>query len=79
MKRSDEPVIPASLLNPNLLVYDAVYNSGGSRLLDDAAAVGARGANGLGMLLHQGALAFEIWFNRPAPLEVMRKALLADL
>lgn len=79
MKPSDEPVIPASLLTPNLLVYDAVYTSGGSRLLDDAAAVGARGANGLGMLLHQGALAFEIWFNRPAPLEVMRKALLADL
>jgi shikimate dehydrogenase len=46
-------------------------------LLDDAAAAGSRGANGLGMLLHQGALAFEIWFNRPAPLEVMRQALLA--
>jgi shikimate dehydrogenase len=29
------------------------------------------------MLLHQGALAFEIWFNRPAPLDVMRRALLA--
>jgi shikimate dehydrogenase len=27
------------------------------------------------MLLHQGALAFEIWFNRPAPLEAMRQAL----
>jgi len=27
-------------------------------------------------LLHQGALAFEIWFQREAPLEVMRKALL---
>jgi shikimate 5-dehydrogenase len=26
-------------------------------------------------LLHQGALAFEIWFERPAPLEVMRKAI----
>lgn len=79
MKRSDAPVIPASLLTPNLLVYDAVYTRGGSRLLEDAAAVGARGANGLGMLLHQGALAFEIWFNRPAPLEEMRRALLADL
>jgi shikimate dehydrogenase len=27
------------------------------------------------MLLHQGALSFEIWFNREAPLDVMRKAL----
>jgi shikimate dehydrogenase len=29
------------------------------------------------MLLHQGALSFEIWFNRAAPLEVMRRALLS--
>jgi shikimate 5-dehydrogenase len=29
----------------------------------------------LSMLLHQGALAFEIWFDRPAPLEAMREAL----
>jgi shikimate 5-dehydrogenase len=27
------------------------------------------------MLLHQGALAFEIWFGKAAPLEVMRAAL----
>jgi shikimate 5-dehydrogenase len=31
------------------------------------------------MLLHQGALAFEAWFRRPAPLEVMREALAAAL
>jgi shikimate dehydrogenase len=29
------------------------------------------------MLLHQGALAFEIWFNRPAPIAEMRQALMA--
>jgi shikimate 5-dehydrogenase len=28
------------------------------------------------MLLYQGVLAFEIWFNRTAPVEVMRKALI---
>jgi shikimate dehydrogenase len=27
------------------------------------------------MLLHQGALSFEKWFDRPAPVDVMRKAL----
>jgi len=75
MKRLDPPVITPSLLTPNLLVYDTVYSGGTSRLLEDAAAAGARGANGLSMLLHQGALAFEIWFNRPAPLEEMRRAL----
>jgi shikimate dehydrogenase len=75
MKRTDPPVIAPSLLTANLLVFDTVYAGGNSRLLEDAAAAGARGANGLSMLLHQGALAFEIWFNRAAPLETMRRML----
>jgi len=54
-----------------------VYSGGISRLIEDASAMGARCANGLGMLLHQGALSFEIWFNRVAPLDVMRRALLS--
>lgn len=77
MRRSDPALIPAAWLTPNLMVYDTVYASGRSRLLEDASAAGARTANGLSMLLHQGALSFEIWFNRAAPLEVMRSALLA--
>jgi shikimate dehydrogenase len=78
MKRSDPPVLPAHLLTANLLVYDTVYAAGRSRLLEDAQAAGARTANGMSMLLHQGALSFEIWFNRPAPLEAMRAALAAS-
>lgn len=77
MSRLDPPVISPSLLTPNLLVYDTVYSGGLSRLMEDAAAAGARCANGLGMLLHQGALSFEIWFNRPAPIQAMRRALLS--
>jgi shikimate dehydrogenase len=79
MNRLDPPVISPSLLTANLLVYDTVYSGGTTRLLEDAAAAGARGANGLSMLLHQGALAFEIWFNRPAPLDAMRHALSSTL
>lgn len=77
MKRTDPPVLPQSLLTPNLLVYDAVYATGRTRLVEEATQAGARAANGLSMLLHQGAIAFEIWFNRPAPLEAMRAALRA--
>lgn len=77
MKRSDPPVLPPALITPNLLVFDTVYTSTASRLLEDAAAAGARCANGLPMLLHQGALSFEIWFNRPAPLDGMRRTLLS--
>ena len=52
-----------------------IYSPPRTRLLADAASMGARVANGLSMLLHQGAISFECWFNREAPLEAMRKGL----
>jgi len=60
-------------------VYDMVYQSATTPLLRAAKAAGCRVANGLGMLLHQGARAIEIWTGRPAPLWVMREALEKDL
>jgi shikimate dehydrogenase len=75
MKHSDPALIPPSLLTANLMVYDAVYSAGKTRLVMDAESSGARAAGGLSMLLHQGAMSFEIWFNRAAPLAVMRAAL----
>lgn len=75
MKRSDAPLVPAALLRPDLVVYDMIYRPPLTRLLEDAQAAGARTANGLSMLLHQGALSLEIWSNRSAPLEAMRSAL----
>jgi shikimate dehydrogenase len=56
-------------------VYDMIYNPAETALLRAAKAAGCRAANGLGMLLHQGARAFEIWTGKPAPLAVMRRAL----
>ncbi len=75
MKRSDPPVLPMNALLPHHLVVDTVYAGGRTALLQTAAAVGARGVGGLPMLLHQGALSFEIWFNQPAPLSAMRAGL----
>ncbi len=60
-------------------VYDMIYRPAESPLLRTAKAVGCRVANGLGMLLHQGARALEIWACRPAPVEAMRKALKEEL
>jgi len=78
MRRSDPPALSQGMLRAFHLVYDTVYAGGGTTALTTAAAeAGARAANGLSMLLHQGALSFEIWFNRPAPIEVMRAGLLA--
>jgi len=56
-------------------VYDMIYRPAETTLLQAAKAAGCRTANGLGMLLYQGARAFEIWTGQPAPLEVMRQAL----
>lgn len=56
-------------------VYDMIYRPAETVLLRAARTAGCRTANGLGMLLHQGAKAFEIWTGQPAPLDVMRRAL----
>jgi shikimate dehydrogenase len=75
MRRTDPSPLPAELIAPSLLIYDMVYSGGSSRLVLDALSAGARAVNGLSMLLHQGALSFELWFNKPAPLAAMRAAL----
>jgi shikimate dehydrogenase len=56
-------------------VYDMIYRPAETALLQAAKTAGCRTANGLGMLLHQGAKAFEIWTGQSAPLDVMRRAL----
>jgi shikimate dehydrogenase len=60
-------------------VYDMVYNPPETALLKAAKAAGCKTANGLGMLLRQGAKAFEIWTGKAAPLDVMRRALEAEV
>jgi shikimate dehydrogenase len=59
----------------NTFVYDMIYNPSQTYLLCQARTMGFRTANGLSMLLHQGALSFSWWTNQPAPLEAMRAAL----
>ena len=71
------PPLPEGLLAARHLIYDTIYTAARTPLLLAGDAAGARGANGLSMLLHQGALSFEIWFQRPAPVETMRAALIA--
>jgi len=75
MNPSDPAPIPARLLAPHHIVFDCDYGPSKTALLRAAEEAGARGANGLSMLLHQGALSFSIWFNREAPIEAMRSAI----
>jgi shikimate dehydrogenase len=77
MKPSDPSPVSAGMLRSEHLVLDTIYTAARTPLMLAADAAHARSSNGLPMLLHQGALSFEIWFQREAPLEVMRAALLA--
>ena len=56
-------------------VYDMIYRPAETPLLRAARLAGCRVANGLGMLLYQGAAALELWSGQPAPMDVMRDAL----
>ena len=75
MNPGDPAPIPARLLAPHHIVFDCVYRPSKTALLRAAEEAGARGVNGLSMLLHQGALSFSVWFNREAPIEAMRSAI----
>jgi shikimate dehydrogenase len=55
--------------------YDLVYTAQRTPFVAAAARAKRSGDGGLGMLLHQGAAAFEIWTGASAPVEVMRGAL----
>ena len=75
LRRSDPSPISASLLAPHLIVYDTIYSPARTALLSAVEEAGARGSNGLSMLLQQGALSFEKWFDRDPPIAAMRSAL----
>jgi len=62
-------------LRADLLVVDIVYNPSPTRLLRRASLAGCRTVDGVGMLVHQGAIALELWTGLPAPVAVMRAAL----
>ncbi len=78
MKEGDAEAVPQRLIQPHHLVYDMVYAPARTRLMAAAEERGAKAENGLGMLLWQGALAFEFWFRREAPLVAMREGLLGS-
>ncbi len=75
MKDSDLSPVDSSFLHAGMYVYDLVYNRPFTALVKEAARARCRAVTGLGMLLYQGAIAFEIWTGVKAPVEVMRKAL----
>jgi shikimate dehydrogenase len=72
------PISPA-VLHDQLMVSDLIYNPLYTELLTQAQQAGARVHNGLGMFIHQGALAFERWTGQAAPVSLMKEAVLQFL
>lgn len=68
------PWLDGTPFPPTAFVYDLVYNPAETLLVRQARAAGLRATTGLGMLIEQGALAFELWTGTTAPRAVMRTA-----
>lgn len=68
------PLPENTMIPSDTAIYDLVYNPRQTKLVRDALAQGCSATTGLGMLIEQAALAFEIWTGAPADRDAMRKA-----
>lgn len=66
-------IIDESMLRPDLIVTDVVYIPRKSKLIEQAEAAGAKAINGIGMMLWQGAMAFELWTGQSMPVEYIKE------
>ena len=71
--------LPLPPLDPTGLAVDLLTRPAATTLLTEARRAGCAAFGGVGLLLHQGAIAFELWTGRVPPLDVMSAAALAEL
>jgi shikimate dehydrogenase len=69
------PPVDLTGASPGMLVSDVVFNPPETPLLAAARRLGLPTLDGLSMLVYQGAIGFELWTGRPAPADVMKRAL----
>jgi shikimate dehydrogenase len=71
----DQSPLPENTpLSPHTKIYDLVYNPRETKLVRDARSQGLNATTGLGMLIEQAALGFELWTGKKLPSEVFRNA-----
>jgi shikimate dehydrogenase len=75
MKKEDPSLLPPEAFRAGQRAFDLIYMFPETAFLSTAKAAGAQIANGLGMLMHQGARAFNIWTGIEPDTGAMRKAL----
>lgn len=76
---ASQPPIPWELLMPSAVISDLVYNPLITSFMAEAVRRGHTVVGGEGMLVEQGALAFELWTGYSAPRDIMRQVLLSNL
>jgi shikimate dehydrogenase len=79
LKSGDASPINTALLPPSWKVYDMIYNPSATALLQKAASEGRAVANGLSMLVHQGARSLELWSHETVDARSMMSAALHTL
>ena len=77
LKEGDPSPVDISALSPMQTVCDLIYKR--TALLEVAAQKGCRTLDGLGMLLWQGVLAFELWTSVEPPADIMKTALISAM
>jgi shikimate dehydrogenase len=70
----NETLVTADMLSPSQVVFDLVYRPVETKLLKEAKLAGAKGIDGITMLVRQGALSFEIWTGVKPPVDVMERS-----
>lgn len=71
---------PLATIPPQVkVVFDTIYNPPRTRLLELAERAGCRTVSGVEMFVHQAVGQFQLWTDRPAPLDVMRRVVLENL
>ncbi len=75
LKADDPKVIPDDYFLPHHCAYDTIYKPAETRFLESARKAGCKTDNGLSLLIHQGAFAFQHWFPGKDALLIMREAM----
>lgn len=71
----DTSPVPENLSLPsNVFIYDLIYNPRETKLVRDARLQGLKAVSGLGMLIEQAALSFELWTGHRPSREIIHAA-----
>ena len=73
MKENISLIEDKNFFRKDLIVSDCIYNPSKTKLLQIAEKEGCKIINGMGMLLYQGALAFELWTNKKMPVDYIKE------